>query len=481
MIFTDYSQKRALLKSCSPKVSLRRIYGIGTFFTSITLLCGCNSSPAGDPSLPVVLPTRMPCPSAPSPVSFTDVTKIAGLHFSHNTGGFGLRLYPETVGSGAVFFDYDGDGWQDIFFVNGRDWTATEIAQYEKRHGACPSQKTGSNLRLFRENAITLRALYHNNGDGTFRDTTKNSGLDIEILGLGVTAGDYDNDGRIDLYITGYGRNYLLHNEGDGKFIEVAERAGVRDSGFGTSAAWVDYDRDGLLDLFVCRYIDWNPGNDIWAFGSREEENGTYLKGFAGPVYYGGQPSQLYRNLGKGRFANVTRQTGIYAPTKNLRPHDAPLAALTPIPPSEFRPKNSKDLQRDLVPLSKHQGKSLGVAIGDFNYDLWPDIFVANDTVRDYLFENQKDGTFREIAESAGVAYDRTGKARAGMGVDTGDIDHTGHEASWSEISLTNLPDYIKISAKIYPRKLLFMLVLFARTRRFLTFGCLFADVDNDG
>src|ERR1700730_17553288 len=218
--------------------------------TALVLLAGCkqqpstvretvSSKPAADSAPPA--PTPAATPPAPGleassarpsgPIEFTDVTAKAGIHFKHNTGAFGKKYLPETMGSGACFLDYDNDGWQDILLVNSMDWTG---------------HKSGK----------SFPALYHNNGDGTFTDVTRQAGLAQENYGLGCAVGDYDNDGRVDVYITALGGNHLFRNLGKGKFAEVTAKAGVSDSGFSSSAIWFDYDKDGKLDLFVSHYVD---------------------------------------------------------------------------------------------------------------------------------------------------------------------------------------------------------------------------------
>ena len=459
-----------LVKKYSSSLGL----GLGALF-----IVGCNSSPQSDPSLPAVVTRRTPPPSLPSPVSMSDVTKVAGIHFTHNNSAFGLHLYPESNGGGVAFIDYNNDGYQDLFFVNGRDWTSAEIKDYENTMGRIHHKRFGFKFPKLKPYKRTAGALYRNNGNGTFTDVTMGSGLDVEMMGMGVAVGDYDNDGKNDIYLTGYGRNYLFKNESlkTPKFLDVTEQAGVRDSGFGASAAWVDYDCDGKLDLFTCRYIDWKPSNDIWAFGSLEKVNGGYLKGYSGPPSYDGLPSHLYRNLGNGRFADVSAKAGIYAPMPNLVGQLALKVYPTPDP---ALPMDSNDLRQLRSSPRKQQGKSLGVSICDYNNDGWPDIFVTNDTVRDYLFENQKNGTFKEVAELCGIAFDPNGKARAGMGVDFGDIDHSGRESAV-------IGNFAYESLGLYQNQGGVFTETSAATgiagssKRFLTFGCLFLDIDNDG
>jgi hypothetical protein len=289
-----------------------------------------------------------------SPVVFTDVTAKAGIHFIHNAGRTGKKYLPETLGAGCAFFDADGDGWQDILLINGKDFTPT-----------------GRRSRA---------ALYRNNHNGTFTDITAGSGLDVEMYGMGVAIGDYDNDGRDDVYITALGGDHLFHNEGGGKFKDVTKDSGIKNDSFGTSAAWLDYDRDGKLDLFVANYVQWSPKNDLWC----SLDGAT--KSYCTPESYKGTPSRLYHNLGDGHFEEVAQRAGVGDPTS----------------------------------------KSLGVTVLDYNGDGWPDIFVANDTQPNKLYRNLKNGTFKEEGMSAGVAYGEDGVARGAMGADAGDYDRSG-------------------------------------------------------
>jgi len=287
-------------------------------------------------------------------VAFTDVTAQAGIHFTHNSGRAGKKYLPETLGSGCAFFDFDGDGWPDILLINGRDWTP---------HGR-----------------RSLPALYHNNRDGTFTDVTAGSGLDIEMYGMGVAIGDYDNDGRDDVYITALDGDRLFHNEGHGKFRDATRAAGIRNAVFGTSAAWVDYDRDGKLDLFVANYVQWNPKIDLWC-----SLDGV-TKSYCTPESYRGTRSRLFHNLGGGRFEDAAEKAGLADPTS----------------------------------------KSLGVTVLDYNGDGWPDLFVANDTQPNKLYRNNGNGTFTEEGMAAGVAYGEDGVARGAMGADAADYDRSG-------------------------------------------------------
>ena len=218
------------------------------------------------------------------PVTFVDVTEQAGIHFRHNSGAFGRKYLPETMGSGAAFLDVDGDGWQDIFIVNSTNW---------------PGQK----------GQPSYPALYRNNGNGTFTDITQAAGLRVEMYGLGVAAADFDNDGLVDIYVTALDGNHLFRNLGGLRFADVTERAGVGHRGFSTGAAWVDYDRDGRLDLVVLSYVQWSIEKDLFC-----TLDGV-AKSYCTPESYSGQSPVLYHNKGNGTFENVTREAGLYDAT----------------------------------------------------------------------------------------------------------------------------------------------------------------------
>jgi enediyne biosynthesis protein E4 len=223
--------------------------------------------------------------SRPSrPIEFIDITAQAGIHFKHNSGAFGKKYLPETMGSGVCFIDYDNDGWQDIFFVNSMDW---------------PEHQLGN----------SYPALYHNNRDGTFTDVTRQAGLAIETYGLGCAVGDYDNDGFDDLYLTTVGSNHLFHNLGNGKFVDVTGKAGVSSPGFSAGAVWFDYDNDGKLDLFVTHYIEWSIEKDQYC--TLDNKNKSYCT----PQTYKGETSRLYHNKGNGVFEDVTKRAGLLDPT----------------------------------------------------------------------------------------------------------------------------------------------------------------------
>jgi hypothetical protein len=291
-------------------------------------------------------------------VVFTDVTRAAGITFVHHSGAYGRKYLPETMGSGLVFFDYDGDGRPDLFLVNATDWPG-------------------------RPHRPTPPALYRNRGDGTFEDVTAKAGLLVDLYGIGAAAGDYDNDGHVDLFLNGLGPDHLFHNRGDGTFEDVTQAAGVSDPAFGSSATWLDYDRDGRLDLFVCNYVQWSEKSDIYC-----TLDGT-SKSYCTPESYRGATDRLFRNRGDGTFEDVTRKAGVYDPN----------------------------------------GKSLGVVAFDYDGDGWSDLAVANDTQPNYLYHNLQNGTFEEVGKTAGIAFSEEGRARGAMGIDAADYDGSGRES----------------------------------------------------
>jgi hypothetical protein len=225
-------------------------------------------------------PAATEAPRYSGPIEFTDVTAQAGIRFKHNSGAFGKKYLPETMGAGCAFLDYDNDGWQDVLLVNSMNWPE-------------------------RKGAKSFPALYHNNRNSTFTDVTREAGLMQEMYGLGCAVADYDNDGNADIYITCLGPDRLFRNLGGGKFADVTAKAGTIDTAFSTSAAWVDYDKDGKLDLFVCNYVDWAVEKDLYC--TLDGKNKSYCT----PESYKGQSATLYRNRGDGTFENVTERAGL--------------------------------------------------------------------------------------------------------------------------------------------------------------------------
>ncbi len=346
----------------------------------------------------------------------TNVTTAAGIQFQHNSGAFGGKFLPETLGSGCAFLDYDRDSWQDILLVNGMDWPG--------------HQKQRSTLKLYR-----------NNRNGTFSDVTKAAGLDIELYGMGVAVGDYNNDGFPDIFISCVGQSRLFRNTGKNTFVDVTKTSGLLGrQGFSTSALWFDYDRDGLLDLFVCNYVRWSPEHDVFC-----SLDGTH-KSYCTPEAYRGDTCWLFHNRGNGTFEDVTATSGIF----------------------------------------DSSSKSLGVAMFDYDQDGWPDLLVANDTQPNKLYKNLRNGKFKDVGVEAGLAFSTEGKARAGMGVDTGDFENSGKAG----VAITNFDNEmiglyhsaaVGSSGAITYDDIAMASGLGAASRSTLGFGCAFFDANLDG
>jgi hypothetical protein len=408
----------------SSRIASGRLCGPAALLV-VLAFAGCKGKPAPETAsspaptaAPVATPVAAPTPTTPAvaparpsgPITFTDVTAQAGIHFRHNNGGFGKKYLPETMGSGVCVIDYDNDGWPDILFVNSADW---------------PGHKTRR----------TTPALYHNNHDGTFTDVTKQAGLDVEMYGLGCTVGDYDNDGYDDIYMTAIGGSHLFHNQGNGRFTDVTEKAGVADSGFPASAVWFDYDHDGKLDLFVAHYVEWSAETDQFC-----ALDGTH-KSYCTPERYKGESAKLYRNLGNGRFEDVTKKAGLYDPGS----------------------------------------KSLGIALVDLDNDGWLSLLVTNDTQPNKLWRNNKNGAFTDQGFAAGVAYNDAGKARAGMGTDAADFDDSGRQSLViGNFTNEGLALYQNQGGGLFLDQAV-TAGLAEPSERVLTFGLFFFDYDLDG
>jgi len=342
---------------------------------------------------------------------FVDVTSQAGLQFHHNSGAFGGKFLPETLGSGCAFLDYDADGWQDILLINGMDWPA---------HG-----RSRSTLKLYR-----------NNRNGTFTDVTRKAGLDVEMYGMGVAVGDYNNDGFPDILVTCVGQNHLFRNTGKGTFVDVTRTCGLGGrQAFSTSALWFDYDRDGLLDLFVCNYVKWSPEHDV--FCSLDGKHKSYCT----PEAYRGDTCWLFHNRGNGTFEDVTAKSGVF----------------------------------------DSSSKSLGVAMFDYDRDGWPDLLVANDTQPNKLYRNARNGTFKDVAVEAGVAFSAEGRARAGMGVDIADFQNSGVAG----VAITNFDNEMiglyRASAREGFADVATQSGVGLASKDKLGFGCVFFDANLDG
>ena len=361
-------------------------------------------------------------------IPFTDVTDDAGIRFVHENGAYGQKFLPETMGGGNAFFDFDSDGDQDLLLVNSRRWP------WDPRGAA--------------ETPATL-ALYRNKGNGTgqFEDVTAGSGLDVSLYGMGAAVGDYDNDGRVDVFLSAVGSNRLFHNEGDGKFIDVTASAGIAGdpAEWSTSCGWFDFDNDGDLDLFVCNYVKW----------SREFDEGQNFQLTGGGRAYGrpqnfeGTFPYLYRNDGGGSFVEIAEQAGLQIRNQAT---DVPIA------------------------------KSLGVTFTDFDHDGWQDIIVANDTVQNLLFHNTGRNTFEEAGAAAGIAYDMNGAARGAMGIDVAcfrNNDSVGIAIGNFSNEMTAL--YVSSGKQLQFVDEAVSTGLGPHSRSDLTFGVVYLDGDLDG
>jgi hypothetical protein len=371
-----------ILASCKPKASSEP--------KAVLATPAKISTPSASQSPPVAVDSIAKSSRPSGPIEFTDVTAQAGIHFKHNSGAFGNKYLPETMGSGVCFLDYDNDGWQDILLVNSMDW---------------PGHKSGN----------SFPALYHNNRDGTFTDVTRQAGLAVEMYGLGCAVGDYDNDGYVDIYITTVGSNHLFHNLGNGKFADVTAKAGVADPGFSAGAVWFDYDNDGKLDLFVAHYIDWSIETDQYC--SLDNKNKSYCT----PQRYKGQTSTLFHNRGDGTFENVTRRAGLYDPTSKslgvaLLDYDndgwLDLFVSNDTEPNKLYRNNHNGTFTDVAVAAgvaySEAGTvraGMGTDASDYDNSGWQSLVIGNFTNEGMaLYHNDGSGLFTDEAPATGIS-----------------------------------------------------------------------------
>jgi hypothetical protein len=320
-------------------------------------------------------PTVQNTPRAEVPkIAFTDITAASGIQFHHENGAYGEKLLPETMGSGVAFFDYDGDGDPDLLFINSTWWP------WKKPDGATGPAPTA---HLYRNDSTP--------GQIQFTDVTSNSGLDVPLYGMGVAVGDFDNDGRVDVFISGVGGGHLFHNDGNGKFRDTTAAAGVAGDpkDWSTATSWIDIDNDGDLDLYVANYVQWS--REIDAQVGYKLTGGA--RAYGPPMNFEGSLPRLYRNDGNGKFTECSAAAGV-----------------------QVRNPATK------VPAAK----SLGIAPIDINHDGWIDLVVANDTVQNFVFTNRHDGTFSEIGALTGIAFDSAGATRGAMGIDSASFTKDG-------------------------------------------------------
>ena len=347
-------------------------------------------------------------------IVFRDIAKAAGIRFVHDNARTAEKYLIETMGAGCGWIDYDNDGRLDLYLVNS---------------SATPLYAPKTRLR---------GALYRNNGDGTLSDVTEKAGVAAEgLFGMGVSVGDYDNDGFSDLIVLGYARSILYHNNRDGSFSDVTAQAGVSNKGkWASSAAWFDYDNDGKLDLAIANYVDWSPDKNIWC---GEEKPG--YRGYCHPNKFRGQTPTLFHNNGDGTFKDVTASSG-------------------------FGLKASS---------------GLGIVTFDFDNDGWQDVFIANDANPNFLFRNNHDGTFAEMALLAGIALSDTSKAEAGMGTDAADIDGNDRlDVFITHLDLEHARLYRNLADASF-EDATFAVKLGYATFRYSGFGTVLIDYDNDG
>jgi enediyne biosynthesis protein E4 len=371
---------------------------------------------------------------SPSSVVFTDVTASSGLSQAINVCGSAAdkQLLLEEMGCGVALFDYDNDGWLDIFLVNGTTFGP-------------PDAKAPTSY------------LFHNNRDGTFTDVTAKAGLTRSGWGQACCVGDYDNDGFDDLFVTYFGHNVLYHNNGDGTFTDVSEKAGVAGQAerWGAGCCFLDYDRDGHLDLFVANYISFDPAKAPKP-GAATYCHYNEIPVPCGPQGFAGGTNLLYRNRGDGTFDDVSEKSGIARPRGS-----ASMVFVN----NNWQPSGSY---------------GMGAAVADFDNDGWPDIYVACDSAPSLLYRNNHDGTFREVAVPAGCALDENGVALSGMGVAVADYDGDG----WLDIARTNFSEQVTSLYRNYGNGAFEDASIKAGlgvNRKYLGFGVGFLDFDNDG
>ncbi|MGA2481804.1 MAG: CRTAC1 family protein [Candidatus Acidiferrales bacterium] len=299
--------------------------------------------------------------------TYEDVTEKANIHFQHSFGERQLSSVMEATGSGCAWIDYNNDGLLDLYVLSGRNIEG--VTNHSKPDGINASNH-----------------LYRNNGDGTFTDVTAQAGVGGKGFAMGVTVGDYDNDGYEDIYVTNWNSAILYHNNGDGTFTDVTEKAGVQNNHFGVGAAFVDYDRDGRLDLFVGNYLKFDP-NARKPYYTAEA--------FPGPLDYEGDANRLFHNNGDGTFTDVSERAGVANPA----------------------------------------GRAMGVTVGDYDNDGWPDIYIANDQMESYLYHNNHDGTFTNVALDLNVAFGANGESPSSMGPIFGDYDNDG----WLDLFVSDM------------------------------------------
>jgi enediyne biosynthesis protein E4 len=348
-----------------------------------------------------------------STIRFEDATAGSGIQFTHNFGAEKLGSLLESTGGGCVWFDYNNDGLPDLYVVSGKPLENGVHPYPLKQAPATPPHNH----------------LYRNNGNGTFTDVTQQAGVAANIYGMAAIAADFDNDGFVDLFVTGYGKAILFRNKGDGTFEDVTEKAGIHVTGWSISSAWLDYDRDGCVDLFVGRYVKFDP--KYRAFYAADN--------YPGPLDYEADTNILYHNNCNGTFTDASEKSGIAA----------------------------------------YKGRTMGVTAADFDGDRYPDIYVANDKTENFFFHNKRDGTFEEIATEAGIAYGQNGESTSSMGPVAADIDGDGSLDLWVTDSRYNR--LMRNSGKNQFEDISASSGISQQTGQYVSWGSGIYDFDNDG
>jgi hypothetical protein len=326
-----------------------------------------SPAPAASPAQPAPAVPQAPAQQTPHEpvIRFEDATDKAGIDFTHSFGSRQLGSLLEGTGAGCIWFDYNNSGLPSLYVVNGRSLDDSMHPYPLKEKPATPPHNH----------------LYRNNGNGTFTDVTEKSGLDPDMYGMAVTAADYDNDGFIDLLVTGYGKTILYHNDGNGHFTDVTAKAGIKVDGWAISSTWLDYDKDGCVDLFIGRYVKFDPKYRAYYAADN----------YPGPLDYEGETNKLYHNNCDGTFTDVSDKSGIGA----------------------------------------YVGRTMGVTAADYDNDGWDDIYISNDRTENFLFHNKHDGTFEEVANDTGTAYGQNGESTSSMGPVFADFEGRGVLDLW--------------------------------------------------
>src|SRR5690349_15303035 len=346
-------------------------------------------------------------------IRFEDATASAGTQFTHSFGAQKLGSLLESTGSGCVWFDYNNDGFPDLYVATGKP-LAQGIHPYPVKNAA----------------AVTPHGhLYRNNGNGTFADVTAEAGVAADIYGTATIAADFDNDGFVDLFVTGFGRAILFRNRRNGTFEDVTAKSGIREEGWSISSAWLDYDRDGCIDLFVGRYVKFDP----------KYRNYYAADNYPGPLDYEADSNRLYHNNCNGTFTDVSGKSGI----------------------------------------ARYKGRTMGVTAADFDGDGYPDIYVANDKTENFLFHNKRDGTFEQIALESGTAFGQNGESTSAMGPVFFDIDNEGRTDLWVSDSKYNR--LLKNNGKLGFIDITEQAGISQWTGQYTSWGTGVHDFDNDG